>query len=126
MLFLPAEAAKPIRVQGNYVSDAEIEALVSYWRQQGQAQYDAAEVAAIEALSAARDDSGEDLVERALEVIREHSRVSVSLLQRRLGIGYPRAARLVDTLVERGLLVAADDGRSWVAAPEAAAADTLS
>jgi DNA segregation ATPase FtsK/SpoIIIE-like protein len=46
--------------------------------------------------------------------------VSVSLLQRRLGIGYPRAARLMDTLAERGMVVAAEDGRSWVAASEEA------
>jgi DNA segregation ATPase FtsK/SpoIIIE, S-DNA-T family len=51
-------------------------------------------------------------------VVREHSRVSVSLLQRRLGIGYPRAARLMDTLGERGLVEPGEDGRSWVAAAE--------
>jgi S-DNA-T family DNA segregation ATPase FtsK/SpoIIIE len=73
-------------------------------------------MAAVEALSNPRDEGGEDLVERAMEVVREHSRVSVSLLQRRLGIGYPRAARLVDTLAERGLVEPGDDGRSWVAA----------
>jgi S-DNA-T family DNA segregation ATPase FtsK/SpoIIIE len=117
-LYLPPESSKPIRVQGNYVSDAEIEALVRYWRKQGQAQYDAAEVAAVEALGSAKDDGGEDLIERATDVVREHTRVSVSLLQRRLGIGYPRAARLLDALAERGIVVQDEDSRSWVAAGE--------
>jgi S-DNA-T family DNA segregation ATPase FtsK/SpoIIIE len=113
-LYLPAESAKPTRVQGAYVSDAEIEALVAFWHEQGRAQYDAAEMAAIEALGN-DDGGGSDLIERAAEVAREHTRVSVSLLQRRLGIGYPRAARLMDTLVERGIVEPGEDGRSWVA-----------
>jgi S-DNA-T family DNA segregation ATPase FtsK/SpoIIIE len=120
MLYLPAEAAKPIRVQGNYVSDAEIEALVRFWRAQGAAEYDTTEIAAVEALSARQDDGVEELVERAIPVVREHKRVSVSLLQRRLGIGYPRAARLLDLLAERGVVQPAEDGRSWVAAEPAA------
>ncbi|HLH22196.1 MAG TPA: DNA translocase FtsK [Chloroflexota bacterium] len=118
MLYLGAESSKPARVQGTYLSDEEIEALVAFWRKQGEARYDAAEVAAVEALSSSRDDGGEDLIERAMDVVREHSRVSVSLLQRRLGIGYPRAARLMDTLAERGLVEAGEDGRSWVAAAD--------
>jgi S-DNA-T family DNA segregation ATPase FtsK/SpoIIIE len=120
MLYLPAEAAKPIRVQGNYVSDAEIEALVRFWRAQGAAEYDTTEIAAVEALSARQDDGVEELVERAIPVVREHKRVSASLLQRRLGIGYPRAARLLDLLAERGVVQPAEDGRSWVAAEPAA------
>jgi S-DNA-T family DNA segregation ATPase FtsK/SpoIIIE len=119
MLYLAAESSKPARVQGTYLSDDEIEALVGFWRKQGEARYDAAEMAAVEALCASKDDGGADLIERAMDVVREHSRVSVSLLQRRLGIGYPRAARLMDTLAERGLVEAAEDGRSWVAAADA-------
>ena len=118
MLYLAAESSKPARVQGTYLSDYEIEALVAFWRKQGEARYDAAEVAAVEALSSSREEGGEDLIERAMDVVREHSRVSVSLLQRRLGIGYPRAARLMDTLAERGLVEAGEDGRSWVAATD--------
>jgi DNA segregation ATPase FtsK/SpoIIIE, S-DNA-T family len=118
MLYLAAESSKPARVQGTYLSDDEIEAIVAFWRKQGEARYDAGEVAAVEALCNTKDDGGEDLIERAMEVVREHSRVSVSLLQRRLGIGYPRAARLMDTLGERGLVEPGEDGRSWVAAAE--------
>src|SRR5262249_45478725 len=126
ILYLPAESSKPLRVQGNYVSDAEIEALVAFWRKQGEARYDAAEVAAVEALGTARDDGGEGMFERAVEVAREHRRVSVSLLQRRLGIGYPRAARLMDTMAERGIVEAADDGRSWIAMlPDPESADLV-
>jgi S-DNA-T family DNA segregation ATPase FtsK/SpoIIIE len=114
MLYLPAESSKPMRVQCTYLSDAEIETLVAFWRKQGEAQYDAADVAAVEALGNS-DGTGEDLIERAVDVVHEHKRVSVSLLQRRLGIGYPRAARLMDALADRGLVEATEDGRAWVA-----------
>jgi S-DNA-T family DNA segregation ATPase FtsK/SpoIIIE len=116
MLYLSAEAAKPQRVQGTYLSDAEITALVSFWREQGTAQYDPEEIAAVESLGSGREEAGDDLVERAAALAQEHTRISVSLLQRRLGIGYPRAARLMDTLAARGIVRPSEDGKSWVAA----------
>ncbi|HLI26368.1 MAG TPA: DNA translocase FtsK [Chloroflexota bacterium] len=116
MLYLSAEAAKPQRVQGTFVSDAEITALVSFWREQGPAQYDPEAIAAVESLGSGRDEGGDDLVERAAALAQEHTRISVSLLQRRLGIGYPRAARLMDTLAARGIVRPSEDGKSWVAA----------
>jgi S-DNA-T family DNA segregation ATPase FtsK/SpoIIIE len=114
-LYLDAESSKPKRLQGNFCSDEEIGAIVSFWTDQGRAKYDVAEMAAIAALGPGGDDNSSDLIDRATEVVQEHSRVSVSLLQRRLGIGYPRAARLMDTLQERGIVEPGEDGRSWVA-----------
>jgi S-DNA-T family DNA segregation ATPase FtsK/SpoIIIE len=118
MLYLAAESAKPMRVQGTYLSDKEIEGLVTFWRKQGLARYDAADIAAVEALGSS-DGGSEDLVERATPIVREHTRVSVSLLQRRLGIGYTKAARVMDLLQERGIVEPTEDGRAWIATQEA-------
>lgn len=112
MLYLPPDSSKPIRVQGTYVSDQEIEALVQYWRALGAPQYDDADLADVEALGRPSEPPGDELFERAVALAQETSRLSVSLLQRRLGIGYPRAARLMDLLEERGIVPPADDGRA--------------
>ncbi len=110
MLYLAGDAPKPARLQGTYVSDVEIEAVVEHWRSQGKPNYveDLVNVAAWTG-----DETEEnDLYDRALEVARQHNRISTSLLQRRLRIGYPRAARLVETLEERGVVGPADGAKS--------------
>ena len=110
MLYLAGDAPKPARLQGTYVSDTEIEAVVEHWRTQGKPNYveDLVNVAAWTG-----DETEEnDLYDRALEVARQHNRISTSLLQRRLRIGYPRAARLVETLEERGIVGPADGAKS--------------
>lgn len=112
MLYLPPDSSKPIRLQGTYVSDDEIESLVAYWRGLGVPQYDEHDLAEIESLGRPAESDADDLYERAVAVAQETQRISVSLLQRRLGIGYPRAARLVDLLEERGVVSASIDGRS--------------
>ncbi|MPZ13665.1 MAG: DNA translocase FtsK [Chloroflexi bacterium] len=112
MLFLPPDVSKPIRIQGAFVSDPEIESLVDYWRRLGTPQYDDADVAEVEQLGRAQEPVTDELYERAASLAQESGRVSVSFLQRRLGIGYPRAARLVDMLEERGVLSTNEDGRS--------------
>lgn len=109
MLFLAADAPKPQRLQGTWVADHEIDAIVAHWQEQGEPSY-------IEELVNAQawtsDDGGadQDLYDRALEVARGHTRLSTSLLQRRLRIGYPRAARLIEVLEERGIVGPADGG----------------
>jgi S-DNA-T family DNA segregation ATPase FtsK/SpoIIIE len=112
MLFLPPDSSKPIRLQGTYVSDDEIESLVGYWRGLGRPQYDEHDLAEVENLGRPAESDGDDLYERAVAVAQETRRISVSLLQRRLGIGYPRAARIVDLLEERGVISSSLDGRS--------------
>jgi S-DNA-T family DNA segregation ATPase FtsK/SpoIIIE len=112
MLYLPPDASKPLRVQGTYVADEEIEALVAYWQQLGAPQYDGADLDEVETLARPTEPAGDDLYERAVELAQRTGRISVSLLQRRLGIGYPRAARLVDQLEERGIISSAEDGRT--------------
>jgi S-DNA-T family DNA segregation ATPase FtsK/SpoIIIE len=112
MLFLPPDASKPIRLQGTYVSDPEIEALVAYWRGLGAPQYDEQDLADVEVLGRPEESGGDELYDRAVALAQETGRISASFLQRRLGIGYPRAARLVDLLEERGIVGTSEDGRT--------------
>jgi S-DNA-T family DNA segregation ATPase FtsK/SpoIIIE len=115
MLYLATDAAKPRRIQGVYVSDQEIERLVSFWANERFAPYrpptfdHLLEQARAEAEKHEEEDP---LLERARELALEHSRVSTSMLQRRLRIGYPRAARLMDLLEAEGLVGAAEGAGS--------------
>ena len=116
MLYLPADAGRPERIQGAFLSDDEAQKLADYWRQQiiehAQALGEApAEVELQQEpgweLRAASPDEFEledDLLEKAEEVVREYGRASISLLQRRLRVGYSRAARLIDLLEESGVI----------------------
>jgi len=103
MLYMPTEAAKPKRLQGCYVSDAERERLVYFWSSQQKAEAPSLKV---EEVSAAAPGKGayppDPLMESARELARAHEHVSTSYLQRRLRIGYPRAARIMDQLEEEG------------------------
>ena len=109
MLYLPPSTSRLIRAQGVLVTDEEIRRLVEFVSAQSPAAYD---VAIHEKISASgNDDGGEDvteedeeLVEKCLEIIRQEKRASTSLLQRRLRLGYTRAARIVDILEQRGIL----------------------
>jgi S-DNA-T family DNA segregation ATPase FtsK/SpoIIIE len=102
-LFVPPDAMKPIRLQGAYVSDEEMEALVAHWSTQGGPRYTPADLEQVVALAQpAEDESDDELVERAQDLAETIGRVSVSLLQRRLGIGKARAAKLLDRLEKEG------------------------
>lgn len=102
MLFLNPEVGNPIRAQGVYVSDQEIERIIAFWQKVSPHDQVAAPW---EALLLEPDDEGDDsLVEQAVEIVRRSQRASASLLQRRLRIGYPRAARLLDQLEAMGVV----------------------
>ena len=123
MLFQPKDQGKPTRLQGVYVSDGEIDDVVDFWTN-GRFEnlrppsFDelidevAEEVAALEAGGAAGPPSSEvdPMITKALELAREHDHISTSLLQRRLRIGYPRAARVMDELEEQGVVGASEGG----------------
>lgn len=114
MLFQPSDAPKPIRLQGVFVSDQEIEGVVNHWRAQGLPDYQLEIIESAPSTggssSGAADDSDRDrLFVEAVAVIQEHDRASASLLQRRLRIGYARAARIIDQL-EAGGYIGAFDG----------------
>jgi S-DNA-T family DNA segregation ATPase FtsK/SpoIIIE len=105
MLYLPPEASGPVRVQGVMISDQEVEKVITFWQRAVQSEQSLEappweEMMAQEEVLADRD----DLVEKAIALVRREQRASASMLQRRLRIGYPRAARLVDELEEMGII----------------------
>jgi S-DNA-T family DNA segregation ATPase FtsK/SpoIIIE len=116
MLYLPYDQGKPLRVQGTWVTDEEISQLVHHWKKQGSPQYvQKEEIEALTLKQEAHDEKGDDkhspLLERAIALLEHTNYVSVSYLGRKLGVGYPRAARVMDDLEERGL-VELDEGNS--------------
>jgi S-DNA-T family DNA segregation ATPase FtsK/SpoIIIE len=107
MLYLAPEAGVPTRLQGVYVSDLEIERMVGYWQDEAPAE-DVEEVdeppwEELLARQAVLDEQ-DDILEQAIALVKETGQASASLLQRRLRIGYPRAARLMDELEELGVV----------------------
>ncbi len=112
MLFLPPDAPKPKRLQGSFVTEAEVERLVSFWvSQQPQEAYVSQLDQEVGQESA--DVSHEDpLLEKAKRLTVDHRTISTSFLQRRLGIGYPRAARIMDLLEQQGVVAPGEPGKS--------------
>lgn len=115
MLFAPTGTTKPMRIQGTWVSDEERESIIKFIKSQGQeVEYDESVIdqmnkACEDKKSAEKEDaaSGDDydpLFAQAVDVILDSSQASVSMLQRRLKLGYARAARLVDQMEERGIV----------------------
>lgn len=117
MLYCPVGLSKPVRVQGCYVSDDEIERVIEYVKSQGDVKYDDAVIQEIE-LKAAQEgkkksvgsvepessDYGDEMIPKAIEVVVEAGMASTTLLQRKLKLGYARAARIVDELSEKGII----------------------
>ncbi|RCW50181.1 FtsK/SpoIIIE family DNA translocase [Paenibacillus prosopidis] len=104
MLFLPVGMSKPIRVQGAFLSDQEVETLVTYARGQAEAEYKEDLVPEVEEESAEGDEMLDELYDQAVQIILEAKQASVSLLQRRMRIGYTRAARLIDQMEARSVV----------------------
>jgi DNA segregation ATPase FtsK/SpoIIIE, S-DNA-T family len=108
MLYLPPSASRLIRAQGVLVTDEEIRRLVEFVSKQGQPKFDPSMQEKLDAASSSIEEEvseeDEELVEKCLEIIRQEKRASTSLLQRRLRLGYTRAARIVDILEQRGIL----------------------
>ena len=106
LLFLPPGSSKLTRAQGTLTTDQEIRDVVNFIKQQGQPQYEVSIKEKIESKVAELPEMEEDngLIEQALEIIRQTRRASTSSLQRRLRIGYTRAARIMDLLEERGVV----------------------
>ena len=129
MLFQPSDAPKPTRMQGVFVSDREINAVVTHWRDQGLPDYQLGIVATAERSGGGGADRGRDdepadrLFDEAVQVVAEHDRASASLLQRRLRIGYARAARIIDQLEEKGYIGSFDGSTARVVNRDKIAAD---
>jgi S-DNA-T family DNA segregation ATPase FtsK/SpoIIIE len=127
MLFHSPDAPAPIRMQGAFVSEAELNRLILFWRSQSAGPLPAPAVEAVPAegptpagplkqaplwddLQAEPDDGVDPLYDEAVKVVRGMRRASISLLQRRMRIGYTRSARLVDLLQERGVIGPSKEG----------------
>lgn len=116
MLFNPVGMSKPVRIQGAFLSDEEIENVVSFIKEQEEVEYDsdvmdeiarnaAADNKKKTAQASAGDEAGTDeKVTAAIEVVVECQAASTTLLQRKLGLGYARAARIMDELEQRGIV----------------------
>jgi S-DNA-T family DNA segregation ATPase FtsK/SpoIIIE len=110
MLYLPPGSAKLIRAQGALITDQEIQSIVDFIAKQGKPSYEV-EIhqqlqKPVSSFESDSDHGGEDeaIIEQCIEVIRSEHKASVSLLQRRLRLGYGRAARIMDILEERGIV----------------------
>ncbi|MCL4488763.1 MAG: DNA translocase FtsK, partial [Chloroflexi bacterium] len=111
MLYMASDSSKLMRLQGCFVSDDELARLVNFWRERAITDMrDIALEAPWKTLGGnGKEDDDDALVQQAIELVRQSDHTSISFLQRKLGIGYPRAARLMDQLEERGV-VGADEG----------------
>ncbi len=111
MLYLPSGAPKPLRLQGAYVTLEEIERLVDFWTSQGGPQYTADLSEAKSSKDAVTEASEDELYDQAMEIVIRAKQASTSLLQRRLKVGYSRAARLLDDMEMRGVVGPADGNK---------------
>ncbi len=102
MLFYPVGASKPLRVQGAFIADGEVEDLVNYIKEQAEPEYNDG-ITSVETGNSSKEDQShfeDELLEEAVRMVLETGQASVSMLQRKFRIGYTRAARLIDTMEE--------------------------
>ena len=122
MLYNPIGASKPLRVQGCFISDEEVEALCDFVKNQGESQYDEEIAKEIEAKavqdkkSSPFEDDGDAeqldvLFDKAVDIVLETGTASTSFLQRKLSVGYARGAKIIDQLEEKGIIVPANGSK---------------
>ncbi|WMM26553.1 DNA translocase FtsK [Tissierella sp. MB52-C2] len=104
MLFYPSFYSKPVRLQGAFISDEEVESVVNALKAQDITEYDEDIIEVIESPKEIQFSDSDELLPKAIELVVEEGQASISLLQRKLKIGYARAARIVDEMEERGVV----------------------
>lgn len=126
MLYLSGDRAKPVRLQAPFISEEEVKKIAQHWRKQGSSLDATAAISFEEEarngaiLTASLEEEDDDaLYEEAKRVVLEHGKASTSLLQRKLRIGYSRAARIIDLLEERGIVGPADGSKPREVLPQA-------
>ena len=112
MLFHPTDILKPKRMQGAYISDKEVQALVSHWKKQGVSMPVQESPLLTTAAEEPASESADSLVAQARDLALQHRRVSAPLIQRKLGVGYNRASGILDDLEEMGIVGPGDPGKS--------------
>lgn len=111
MLYMASDSSKLLRLQGCFVSDDELARLVHFWRDQiVSGHYDITKEPPWKGMPATKESSDDALIDQAIDFVLKSGRTSISALQRKFGIGYPRAARLIDQLEERGIVGPAEAG----------------
>jgi len=114
MLFLPPGAAKLQRIHGAYISEQETERIITFLKKQGSAEYDDTVLQSVEEEPAGEAGGAEDYDEKydeAVAVVTETGQASISMVQRRLRVGYNRAARMIETMEREGIVGPADGSR---------------
>jgi S-DNA-T family DNA segregation ATPase FtsK/SpoIIIE len=105
MLYYPQSESKPIRVQGAFISEDEVERVVSFIKNQGkEVEYKEEIISAIESNNTSTGEEEDELIDEAIQIVLETGTASTSLLQRKLRIGYNRAARIIDALEANGYI----------------------
>lgn len=106
MLYMPIGASKPERIQGAYIASHEVEKVISWVKEQQQAEYDETMIpkTSVDGSSESDDEPEDEFYPRAVELVRHQQSASVSMLQRRFRIGYNRAARIVDEMEAKGIV----------------------
>ena len=112
MLFYPAGAPKPVRIQGAFVSDSEVEKIVDFVKTEGEPKYNEDIIESIEnanksdreMVEEASEDDTDPFLMDAIEVVVETGQASTSFIQRRFKVGYARAGRIIDQMEERGII----------------------
>ena len=112
MLFYPSGAPKPVRIQGAFISDKEVENIVKFLKKDGETEYDAGIIESIEksgepekaAADEEDDDDTDPLLDEAIDLVVETGQASTSFIQRRFKVGYARAGRIIDQMEQRGII----------------------
>ena len=117
MLYLPRDAARPLRAQGVFISDEEIDGIINFWQNSPRGWMPEVNLSPVSEDGEDEDEDGysastDALFDKAVELARTQRKLSVSLMQRRLRIGYPRAARLMDELEDNGIVGPSDGSKS--------------
>ena len=111
MLYMPMGETKPIRVQGAFLTDEEVERIVDFVKNQQEVEYDEAMMPSENTTSAGGSEPEDELFYEVIELLKEQETISTSYLQRRFRIGFNRAARIIDDLEARGYVGPADGSK---------------
>src|SRR5699024_631677 len=104
MLFYPSFYSKPLRIQGTFISDNEVEDIVEFLKNNYKKEYDEDIIDIVDNAKNVNLNDADELLEDAIKLVIAEEQASISMLQRRLRIGYARAARMVDEMEERGII----------------------
>ncbi len=112
MLFMPPDAAKPHRIQGPFIDDRDLQKVVLHWRKLVPELHFDPEWSVFPSAEEQQEEDGDDaLLEQAVEIVRQQGTASASMLQRRLRVGYNRAARMIEAMEDAGIIGPADGQR---------------